>query len=167
MNLQPYLKNELVKLKPLSVNDFDVLFNIASDPEIWEQHPDRLRYERDVFQKYFDSAIESKGAFLIIDNSTNKIIGSTRYYDFDEAKKEVAIGYTFITTKYWGTDYNKALKKLMLDNAFRYVEKVLFHIGENNIRSQKAVGKLGAIFIEKKDKSLTYAISKVDWQSKQ
>ena len=166
MNLQPYLKNELIKLKPLSTNDFEVLFNVAADPDIWEQHPDNLRYERDVFQKYFDSAIESKGAFLIIDNNTNEIIGRSRYYDFDETKKEIAIGYTFISTKYWGTNYNKALKKLMLDNAFRYVEKVLFHIGENNIRSQKAVEKLGAIFIIKKNKSLTYAITKVDWQNK-
>jgi RimJ/RimL family protein N-acetyltransferase len=166
MNLQPYLKNELIKLKPLSTNDFEVLFNIAADPDIWEQHPDNLRYERDVFQKYFDSAIESKGAFLIIDNNTNEIIGSSRYYDFDETKKEIAIGYTFISTKYWGTNYNKTKKKLMLDNAFRYVEKVLFHIGENNIRSQKAVKKLGAILIGKKDKSLTYAITKIDWQNK-
>jgi RimJ/RimL family protein N-acetyltransferase len=165
MLLQPTLNNHFILLEPLVVNDFDALFAVAADPLIWEQHPDKLRFQKEVFQKYFDSAIESKGAFIIIDKLTNEIIGSSRYYDFDEIKSEVKVGYTFIARKYWGTNCNKSLKKLMIDYAFEYVETVLFSIGENNIRSQKATQKMGAQYLKKEGNSFIYLISKMNWQS--
>jgi len=143
-DLQPHLENELVKLVPLKQDDFDILYQVASDPLIWEQHPDRYRYERNIFEKYFDGAIKSGGAFLVLEKNSDEVIGSSRYYDFDNEKKSIAIGYTFLATKYWGTTYNKAMKKLMLDHAFKFVDTVIFHIGAMNIRSQKAIEKLGA-----------------------
>jgi hypothetical protein len=116
-----------------------------------------------VFQKYFDSAIASKAAFLIIDTATKDVIGSSRYYELDEINKQIAIGYTFIARKYWGTNYNYQLKKLMIDYAFEFVDTVLFHIGKNNIRSQKAIQKIGASYLSEKDNSLIYTINKKDW----
>jgi RimJ/RimL family protein N-acetyltransferase len=163
MNLQPVLSNHLITLKPITINDFNALFAVAQDPQIWEQHPDNLRYQKEVFQKYFDSAIESKGAFLIIDNATQEIIGSSRYYELDMAAKQIAIGFTFIAKKYWGTSYNKQLKKLMIAYAFEFVDAVLFYIGKNNIRSQKAIQKIGATYFSEKDNSLIYIINKQDW----
>jgi len=143
-DLQLKLENELVKLIPLKKEDFEMLYEVASDPLIWEQHPNKNRYQREVFEKNFEGAIESKGAFLVINNKTEEVIGSSRYYEYDPAKKSIAIGYTFLARKYWGTAYNKALKTLMLNYAFKFVEKVIFHIGAKNIRSQKAIEKLGA-----------------------
>ena len=163
MNLQPILGNQYITLQPITSNDFDALYLVASDPLIWEQHPDKLRYQKDVFQQYFDSAIESKGAFLIIDTATKDIIGSSRYYKLDETNKQVAIGYTFIAKKYWGTNYNHQLKKIMIDYAFEFVNSVKFYVGENNIRSQKAIQKIGASYFGKQDKSLVYIINKQDW----
>lgn len=160
MNLQPILHNQEILLQPLTLNDFEALFKVASDPLIWEQHPEKLRYQKPVFQKYFDSAIESKGAFLIIDKVTNEIIGSSRYYNLDILKKEVTIGYTFIARKYWGTNCNQSLKKLMIDYAFNNVETVLFSIGINNVRSQKAIQKTGAQLLSKEDDSFIYFIKK-------
>ena len=145
MNLQPTLENELVKLVPLKVNDFESLYLVASDPLIWEQHPDRFRYKRDVFEKYFEGALKSGGAFIVLDKKSNEPIGSSRFYEFDEIKKSIAIGYTFLARKYWGTTYNKAMKQLMLDHAFKFVDTVIFHIGAKNYRSQKAIEKLGAM----------------------
>lgn len=144
MNLQPTLENELVKLIPLKEEDFELLYQTASDPLIWEQHPENNRFQRHIFEKFFKGAIDSKGAFLVIDNKTGEVMGSSRYYDYNENKKTIAIGFTFLTRKYWGTVYNIAMKTLMLDHAFKYVKTVIFHIGENNIRSQKAIAKLGA-----------------------
>ena len=141
---QPILENELVKLVPLKQDDFDILYQVASDPLIWEQHPDRYRYKKEVFEKYFEGAIKSGGAFLVLEKNSDEVIGSSRYYDFDKEKKSIAIGYTFLAKKYWGTTYNRAMKNLMLDHAFKFVEKVIFHIGAKNIRSQKAIEKLGA-----------------------
>jgi RimJ/RimL family protein N-acetyltransferase len=163
MNLQPILRNQFITLQPITCDDFDALYLVASDPLIWEQHPDNLRYQKDVFQQYFDSAIESKGAFLIIDTATKDIIGSSRYYELDEKNKQIAIGYTFIARKYWGTSYNHQLKKLMIDYAFQFVNTVILYIGENNIRSQKAIQKIGAIYFGKLNKSLVYTINKQDW----
>ncbi len=147
MNLQPTISNELITIKPLQENDFDALFTIASDELLWEQHPNNDRYKKEVFQVFFDNAIQSKGAFIVINNKTNEIIGSSRYYELNEVESSVIIGYTFISREYWGTNYNASLKKLMIDYAFQFVNKIHFHVGDTNYRSQKAVEKLGAIKI--------------------
>jgi len=143
--LQPALTGELIELRPLREDDFDALFAAASDPLIWEQHPDRERYKREVFQGYFDSAIASRGAFAIIDRSTGRIIGSSRYWNLDPAKSEVEIGWTFLERAYWGGRWNGELKSLMLAHAFRFVERVVFVIGKDNVRSRKAVEKIGGV----------------------
>jgi RimJ/RimL family protein N-acetyltransferase len=151
-NLQPEnLQNELVTLVPLEEKDFESLFQVASDPLVWEQHPNKFRYQRAVFQNYFEGAIQSKGAFLILETKTNESIGSSRFYDYDQKDNSIIIGYTFIGRNFWGKEYNKSLKKLMLDYAFQYVDKVYFHIGAQNIRSQKAIEKIGAIKIDEQE----------------
>jgi RimJ/RimL family protein N-acetyltransferase len=152
-NLQPIdLKNEIIQLIPLQETDFSALYKVASDPLVWEQHPNKLRYQRDVFQNFFEGAMLSKGAFLIRDTKTNEVIGCSRYYDFNEnensTETSVLIGYTFIGRNFWGKGYNKALKKLMLDYAFQFVDKVYFHIGAYNYRSQKAIEKIGAVKVD-------------------
>ncbi|MFM7510141.1 MAG: GNAT family N-acetyltransferase [Bacteroidota bacterium] len=147
MNLQPtHLHNALVSLRPLSVTDFELLYAVASDPLIWEQHPNPDRYKRNVFQNYFKGAVESGGAFIIL-NQHEQVIGSTRFYDFDPAKSEIKIGYTFFARSCWGHNFNRSTKLLMLSYAFEFVNRVLFHVGASNIRSQKAMEKLGAIKI--------------------
>ncbi|KAF2517029.1 GNAT family N-acetyltransferase [Flavobacterium foetidum] len=147
-NLQPdFLENEITKLIPLEEKHFEALFEAASDPLIWEQHPSKDRYHREGFTAFFEAGINSKGAFLILDKQTNEIMGTTRFYDYDPEKSSVGIGYTFITRKYWGGPYNASNKKLLIDYAFQYVDTILFHVGAENFRSQKAVQKLGAIKI--------------------
>jgi RimJ/RimL family protein N-acetyltransferase len=148
-DLQPILIGNLIKLRPLTREDFDPLFAAASDPLIWEQHPENDRYTREVFRNYFDGAMESKGAFVIIDRKSGRIIGSSRYCNLNEAKSEVEIGWTFLERTFWGGTYNRELKSIMLGHAFRFVDRVLFVVGENNIRSQKALAKIGAKFVEK------------------
>ncbi len=173
-DLQPSLENDLIKIQPLMPEDFDLLFEVASDPHVWEQHPNKDRYKREVFQNFFKGAIESKGAFLVFDNKSDKPIGSSRYYGFDSEKKTVSIGYTFLAKEHWGTTYNRALKTLMLDHAFRFVNEVTFHIGAVNIRSQKAIEKLGArktgeadieYYGEGKNKNFIYMMDKETWTS--
>lgn len=150
-DLQPTLENELVKLVPLREEDFKILYQVASDPLMWEQHPDRYRYKREVFEKFFGGAIASGGAFLVVEKNSDEVIGSSRYYDFDKEKKSIAVGYTFLARKFWGTNYNKTMKILILDHAFRFVETIIFHVGSKNIRSQKAIEKLGARYIGEKE----------------
>jgi len=172
-DLQPnHLKNNLISLSPLQENDFEELYAVANDEQLWEQHPNKLRYQRDVFQNFFEGAMVSGGAFLIRDSKTNEIVGSSRFYDYNETENSILIGYTFIGRKFWGNNYNKSLKKLMLDYAFQHVNKVYFHIGAFNIRSQKAIEKIGAIKVDEfeveyygEDSKLNfvYLIDKSQW----
>jgi RimJ/RimL family protein N-acetyltransferase len=139
------LEDRLILLRPLQQDDFERLYTVASDPLIWEQHPNKNRYQQDVFQNFFNGAMQSKGALLAIDQLSGGIVGCSRFYDYNEETQSVFIGYTFLARKYWGGCYNPVMKKLMLDHAFQYVNTVLFHIGAQNIRSQIAIGRIGAV----------------------
>ena len=142
---QKELMNHKVLLTPLQVSDFENLYAVANDPFIWEQHPNKDRYQRPIFETFFQGALASKGAYLVLNVNDGVTIGCTRFYDYDEAESKVLIGYTFISRSCWGKGYNTAMKQLMLDHAFRVVDKVYLHVGCNNIRSQIAVERLGAI----------------------
>ena len=144
-DLQPHLRGELIELRPLTPADWPDLFAVASDPLIWEQHPESDRYKEDFFKIFFSDALESGGAFVIVDPKNQQIIGSTRFFGHDLEKSEIEIGWTFLARKYWGGRYNRELKQLMLDHAFKFVESVIFYVGENNIRSQRATEKIGVV----------------------
>jgi RimJ/RimL family protein N-acetyltransferase len=170
--LQPTIENRWVKLEPLAAGDFEALFSVASDPLIWEQHPNKDRYQRDTFATYFKGAIESGGAFRVIDNSSGTLIGSSRYYDLDGGQSIVGIGYTFLARSHWGGQFNRALKTLMLEHAFRFVERVIFHVGIGNWRSRRAMEKLGGILIgevaipyygEPSRQNVVFKIDAADW----
>jgi N-acetyltransferase len=152
--LQPHLFGELVEVRPLKAEDWESLFAVASDPLIWEQHPARDRYQEEVFREFFREALESAGALVVIDRTTQKIIGSSRYFGFEPGRKEIEIGWTFLARSHWGGKYNGELKCLMLNHAFRFVESVVFLIGPTNFRSQKAVEKIGGVMTEPRKKTI-------------
>ncbi len=144
LDLQPVLTGELVTLRPLREEDFEALYAVASDPLIWEQHPARDRYEREVFRTFVDDALAGRGAFVVIDNASAAIIGSSRYHDYSAERRDVEIGWTFLARAYWGGRYNAEMKRLMLEHAYSAVDRVLFMVGPDNVRSQRAVEKIGA-----------------------
>ena len=144
-DLQPILRGELLWLRPLRADDWEALFAVAADPLIWEQHPESDRYTEEVFRRYFQGAIASGGAFLILDAADGRVVGSSRFAGYDERASEIEIGWTFLARSHWGGTYNRELKQLMLRHAFRFVERVLFIVGPQNVRSQKALAKIGAV----------------------
>ena len=141
---QPTLSGSLVRLRPLRAEDHDALFAVASDPLIWEQHPDKSRSQPDGFRTFFDAGLASGGALLALDASTGAVIGTSRFDGYDPVADEVEIGWTFLARSHWGGQYNRAMKDLMLQHAFRFVGHVVFIIGSANYRSQRAVEKIGA-----------------------
>src|ERR1700694_287431 len=122
LELQPHLVGDLLELRPLRPEDWESLFAVASDPRIWEQHPAHDRYQEGVFKEFFREAMESGGAFVVIDRQTQEIIGSSPYFAFYSEKSVVEIGWTFLSRSYWGGKHNGELKRLMLDHAFKFVE---------------------------------------------
>src|SRR6266571_4146070 len=109
-DLQPVLKGELLELQPLREADFQRLYAVASDPLIWELHPMRERYKEEVFSGFFREAMESCGALIALDNNDGRVIGSSRFYGYDEENREVEIGWTFLARSHWGGVYNKEMK---------------------------------------------------------
>lgn len=142
---QPTLRGKLLEVRPLTREDFDALYAAASDPLIWEQHPEPDRYRKEVFRRYFDEQLESGGAVAVVERETGEIAGMSRFHGYDEERSEVEIGWTFLARSHWGGTYNRELKDLMLAHAFRFVHAVVFLIGPDNIRSQRAVEKIGAV----------------------
>ena len=124
IDIRPKLETEEVILYPLQENDFDDLYAVASDPKIWEQHPNKDRWKKEIFHTFFEGAIQSEGAFKIVDKATGNTIGSSRYYDYNEADNSIFIGYTFYAASCWGTGINKMVKTMMLDYIFQFVSKV-------------------------------------------
>lgn len=174
-NIQPQLENEKVILYPLQEKDFDELYSVASDPKVWEQHPNKDRCKIEVFRVFFDGAIQSKGAFKIVNKTDGHVIGSTRFYNYNEGKNSILIGYTFYGKDYWGKGFNHSVKTLMLDNIFQFVSKVYFHVGASNIRSQIAIVRLGTIkiseeeityFGEQPKMNYIYRLTKEEWSQR-
>ncbi len=142
---QPVLMGELLELRPLGSEDYDDLYAIAADPFIWEQHPVKNRYEEAVFQEYFRDAVASGGALVAIDARTQRVIGSSRFHGYNGKRSEVEIGWTFLARSHWGGAHNGEMKRLMLQHAFRFVDAVVFLIGPENLRSQRALERIGGI----------------------
>jgi len=144
-DFQPVLKGKLLELRPLRADDFDDLFAVAADPLIWEQHPAKDRYQEEQFRVFFREALESGGALVAIDTKDGRGIGSSRFHGYDRDRSEVEIGWTFLARSHWGGRYNGEMKQLMLQHAFRFVDRVVFLVGLHNRRSQRAVEKLGGV----------------------
>ncbi len=132
-------------LRPVRPDDWEGMFAAASDPQIWAVHPVSNRYLEPMFREFFDSALDSHAALTIIDRKTSQIIGSSRYHGYDPAIGEIEIGWTFLARAYWGGEYNRDLKRLMLDHIFQFVDSVIFMVGEFNFRSQRAMEKIGGL----------------------
>jgi RimJ/RimL family protein N-acetyltransferase len=144
-DLQPILKGDLLELRPIRAEDFADLYAVASDPLIWEQHPIKDRYKRDVFSGFFRESLQSGGALIAIDCNGRKVIGSSRFHGFDEGKSEIEIGWSFLARTHWGGVYNREMKRLMLRHAFKFVKRVVFLVGAQNLRSQQAMEKIGGV----------------------
>jgi len=152
-NWQPTLRGEHVQLRPIRADDLDALHAAAADPLVWEQHSERNRHERPVFERFFAGALECGGGLLALD-AAGHVIGSSRYYDWDPSDRSVVIGYTFLARAHWGTGANREMKHLMLDHAFRWAKTAWFHVSPGNVRSQRALERIGARLDRQQDVSV-------------
>ena len=143
-DLQPTLVGDKLMLRPLTEGDWEAMYAVASDPLLWEVHPAWDRYKEPVFREYFAGAMASLGALAVIGRATDTIIGGSRYANFVAERNEIEIGWSFLARDYWGGAYNREMKTLMLSHAYRYFDSIRFNIGATNIRSRRAVEKIGA-----------------------
>ena len=145
---QPTLDGDRVRLRPLRADDWTALFAVAADPAIWAIHPAHDRWQEDVFRAFFDEALAGGGALLIEDARTGEPIGSSRYGDPGDDRIE--IGWTFLARSHWGGDVNREVKRMMIAHILPQVPTVFFQVGEENIRSRRALEKLGAVLTDER-----------------
>jgi RimJ/RimL family protein N-acetyltransferase len=170
---QPDLRGSTLRLKPLADSDLDAMFQAAADPHIWDGHPARDRYKRDVFEVYFASLLATKKALAVTDIASGDIVGTSSYYTPPDLPNSIAIGFTFLVRAKWGGDANRELKQLMLEHAFRAYDIVYFHIAPTNIRSQTATLKLGAVHLYDAELKISaepalakcYGLTRAHWEA--
>lgn len=143
--LQPLLHSTRVTIRPLQSADWGALYAAASDPLIWAGHPATDRYREPVFRDYFASGLACGGALVFIDRDSQQVFGSSRFHGFDPGRREVEIGWTFMSRDHWGGGYNEEIKALLLEHAFQYVDTVLFWVAASNVRSRRAMEKIGGV----------------------
>ena len=143
-DFQPVLQGPNLTLRPQTTDDLEPLYAVAGDPLMWALHPEKDRWQRPVFEQLFASGMRGNGALTIVHTATGRVVGSSRYYDWNPDKAEVVIGYTYLARDLWGGAANAELKRLMLQHAYRYARKVWFHVGKDNLRSRRAMEKIGA-----------------------
>jgi RimJ/RimL family protein N-acetyltransferase len=148
---QPTLTGERLLLRPLRADDWDALFAVASDPELWALHPAHDRWQEPVFRAYFANALDKGGALAVIERETDAIVGCSQFQRHDPAESVVEIGWTFLARSQWGGAANRELKRLMLGHALRFVERAVFRVGEGNLRSRRAMEKIGGRLTDRTD----------------
>lgn len=143
-DLQPTLRGGTLWLRPLVAEDLESLWAVSRDRLLWALHPDQTRHTRGGFERFFAAALD-QGALAVVDNASGRIIGSTRYYDWEPEKREVAIGYTFLAREFWGGVANREMKRLLIGHAAPFADVIWFHVGAQNLRSRRAMEKVGAV----------------------
>lgn len=142
-DLQPCLEGARARIRPLRPTDFDALFAVTSDALLWAQHPIRNRHERPGFTRLFEDSLASKGALVVIDKITDRLIGSSRYRMADPTANRAEIGWSWLARSHWGGTWNREVKLMLLSHAFRFVDMVVFRVGQDNARSRRAMEKIG------------------------
>ena len=179
------LENAFITLRFLTEQHREILRPLAKDDRIWEYTKTLMltdTYDQQ-FDWYFNDALgfAAKGgqAFVIGDPADDRIIGMTRVYDLDPKAKRATIGHTWYIPGVWGKVHNKACKLLLLDYLFAdgRLNRVDFKVAGHNIRSQKAVLKIGGVregilrqYVLRNDGTLTdthyFSILAAEWPEK-
>lgn len=144
-DFDPVLTGTTIRLRSIRPDEFEALYGVARDPLIWAQHPAKQRSQRDVFEKWFEDGL-AQHALVVEEVTTQRVVGSSRYYDWNATTREVAIGFTFLARDHWGGTTNAQMKRLMLDHAFKWARTVWFHVDPGNTRSRKAMEKIGGVY---------------------
>lgn len=144
MDRQPILDGERLLLRPLTTEDWDALYAVASDREIWARHPSHDRWQEPVFRAFFDDALAGGGALAITDKASGALIGSSRFGDADaKLPGAIEIGWSFLARSHWGRGHNAEFKRLMIAHALAHYERVEFQVGADNVISRGAMKNIG------------------------
>lgn len=138
------------KLIPMEESHAEELFEVSRDPNIWAYMPMDVQTLDDMKQ-LIENALRAREdgsalPFVIVDRNTDKIVGSTRFLDISVPNRGLEIGWTWLSPSVWRTRINTECKYLLLAHCFETLKaiRVQLKTDERNVRSQKAIERLGA-----------------------
>jgi RimJ/RimL family protein N-acetyltransferase len=118
---------------------------------VWAGHPVSNRWQPAAFTAFFDDLLKSGGALAAIDKQAprgGRIVGSSSYRALASDPAAIEIGWTFLARSHWGGSYNAEMKRLMLRHAHRFVDRAVFRVGRDNVRSRRAMEKIGGVLTD-------------------
>ena len=146
-DFQPHLSGDLLTMRPYRPEDWEALLAAASDPLIWEQHPIMGNWNPEVYRASIDTAMKDRGGLVAVERATGAIVGFSRYSTAFCEEGEVEIGWSFLVRRCWGGAWNAEMKRLMLEHALATWPVVVFRIGAENLRSRRALEKIGGTLL--------------------
>jgi RimJ/RimL family protein N-acetyltransferase len=160
---QPTLQGPTLALRPLRPADRDAFLAVASDPLIWEEHPESDRATPQKAQQFLADALASGGA-LVVTAADGTIIGSSRFEEPDTARSRVLIDHTFLARTHWTREDYTEIKGLLFDHAFQTVDTVELRVGVDNARTRGAVEDyLGATCVGTTGDDAVYEVTREGW----
>ncbi|MEQ9464604.1 MAG: GNAT family protein [Haliea sp.] len=143
------LRGTLVRLEPLSQGHAQGLFNRGRHVPDWEYMPRSCFIDLADTRQWIDEALAAPDQvpWAIVENAKNKIVGSTRYLNIRPEHRSLEIGWTWLGQEWQRTGVNTEVKTLLLANAFERLHclRVEFKVDARNLRSQRALERIGAI----------------------
>lgn len=153
LKMPEVLEGKRVKLIPLGMAHAEELWESAKNEDLWTHYTFRKIENIEKFKEFLGGALleaeTGKGfTFTIIDKATDKMRGSTSFLDIQPASHSLEIGRTWLAKELHGTGFNAECKFLLLQYCFEELKliRVFFKTDSNNLRSQKAMEKIGAKF---------------------
>lgn len=151
MNIRPItLEGKHVRLEPLSMDHLDGLYAVGTDEDLWLYTLTLIRNRGDM-ERYIESALQAQKEgsalpFAIMEKSSGRAMGSTRYGNIDRENKRVEIGWTWVARPWQRTAVNTECKYLLLEHAFERLGcmRVEFKTDSTNAPSRKALVRIGA-----------------------
>lgn len=146
------LSDDRIALLPITISHIQEMRNLSKDADIWKWYTEDLT-NPDALEGWMTKRLEETGrgekmTYTVKLNETGEIIGSTSFGHIDWIEKDIEIGWTWLGKEYIGSGINKHMKFLMMEHAFDTmgIERLELRTDEKNIRSRKAMEKVGATY---------------------
>lgn len=135
---------------PLTKAHAEPLVEAAKDGELWNLWFTSVP-SAGTINDYIENALEQKFKgqslpFVVVEKSTGKVIGSTRFCNADPVNQRVEIGYTWYSKRFQRSSCNTECKLLLLGYAFEVLNTIAVELRTNwhNHASRAAIARLGA-----------------------
>lgn len=145
------LTGRVVRLEPLGAEHLNALAEVGLDPMLWRWIGFPVRTKDDL-RRYIEDALRDREAgrampFVIVEQSSGRPIGSTRYGNIDLFNRRVEIGWTWVAPPWQRTGANTEAKLLLVGHVFDRLacNRVEFKTDSLNTQSRQALLGIGAV----------------------